>query len=65
MKTDLAIVVRRIAETLPRELRPAAFIAYDFSDGTLLGFQQELAAQCFDYPELDVQDFLDKIAISG
>lgn len=51
-----------VQDTLPREFRKPVSVAADMSDGTFLSFQQELAAQSWDCPELPVQEILDKVS---
>lgn len=55
----------RLHELMPnieREFRIPVSIAFKQSDGTFTSFQQELSAQSWDYPDLPVQDILDKLA---
>jgi hypothetical protein len=54
----------RIASTINSidpEHRMSVITALNASDGTVLSFQQELAAQIWDNPSLPVQEILDKI----
>lgn len=54
--------ITAMQDWLPREFRKPVSVAADLSDGTFLSFQQELAAQSWDFPELPVQEILDKIS---
>ena len=53
--------VSAVINSIDPEHRKAVISALKASDGTVLSFQQELAAQIWDTPELPVQDLLDKI----
>jgi hypothetical protein len=54
--------VSAVINTIDPEYRMTVIAALKASDGTVLSFQQELAAQVWDNPDLPVQDILDKIA---
>lgn len=58
----LDIRINRMINDLEPEFRIPVVNALRTSDGTFLSFQQELAAQVWDTPELPVQDILDKVA---
>jgi len=60
--TALDIRINRMINSLEPEFRIPVVNALRTSDGTFLSFQQELAAQVWDTPELPVQDILDKVA---
>lgn len=54
--------VTQLLKSLPLEHRRPVADAALLSDGTVLGFQQELIAQTWEYPMLDVQDLIDQVA---
>lgn len=58
----LDIRINQMINSLEPEFRIPVVNALRTSDGTFLSFQQELAAQVWDTPELPVQDILDKVA---
>lgn len=58
----LDIRINRMINSLEPEFRIPVVNALRSSDGTLLSFQQELAAQVWDTPELPVQDIIDLVA---
>lgn len=58
----LEIRVRHVINDIESEFRIPVFNAMKASDGTVLSFQQELAAQSWDYPSLPVQEILDRVA---
>ena len=60
-ETMLDIRVKDLINGLDPEFRRPVARALQASDGTLLGFQQELAAMTWDYPMLPVQDILDRV----
>lgn len=60
--TALDVRINMIINNLDPEFRIPVINAVRSSDGTLLSFQEELAAQVWDMPELPVQDILDKVA---
>jgi len=47
---------------IDREFRNPVARAFAQSDGSFASFAQELSAAAWDYPELPVQDILDKVA---
>lgn len=53
--------ISTVINELEPEFRVPVYTAARNSDGTVLSFQQELAAQVWDYPGLPVQDIMDKI----
>lgn len=53
--------IAAVINSIDPEHRMAVISALKASDGTVLSFQQELAAQIWDTPELPVQEILDKI----
>lgn len=59
---SLDIRINQMINSLEPEFRIPVVNALRTSDGTLLSFQQELAAQVWDTPELPVQDILDRVA---
>ncbi len=58
----LDIRINQMINSLEREDRVPVVTALSNSDGTFLSFQQELSSQTWDYPHLNVQEILDKIA---
>lgn len=60
--TALDIRINQMINSLEPEFRIPVVNALRTSDGTFLSFQQELAAQVWDMPELPVQDILDRVA---
>jgi len=54
--------LHELMPTIEREFRIPVSVAFKQSDGTFLSFQQELSAQSWDYPDLPVQEILDKLA---
>lgn len=60
--TALDIRINQMINSLEPEFRIPVINAVRSSDGTLLSFSEELAAQVWDTPELPVQDILDKVA---
>jgi hypothetical protein len=61
MITALQDRVNRLLPSLEREDRVPVAHALFHSDGTVLSFEQELAAQCWDFPTLDVQSIMDQV----
>ena len=53
--------IAAVINTIEPEFRISIVNALQASDGTVLSFQQELAAQIWDTPDLPVQEILDKI----
>ncbi len=60
--TALDIRINKMINSLEPEYRISVINALRLSDGTLLSFQQELAAQVWETPDLPVQDILDRVA---
>lgn len=60
--TALDIRINQMINSLEREDRVPVITALKHCDGSFLSFQEELASQVWDYPELNVQLVLDKIA---
>lgn len=60
---SLTEIVNKVKNEVYREYRKPITVAFQYSDGTVLGFQQELAAQSWDYPTLPVQDIIDRIKV--
>jgi len=60
--TALDIRINKMINSLDPEYRISVINALRLSDGTLLSFQQELAAQVWETPDLPVQDILDRVA---
>ena len=60
--TALDIRINQTINSLEPEFRIPVVNALRTSDGTFLSFQQELAAQVWDTPELPVQEILDRVA---
>lgn len=58
----LDVRICKVINGLDLEFRVPVLNAVRASDGTMLSFQQELAAQAWDMPELPVQDILDLVA---
>ena len=54
--------VSAVINSVDREFRVPVMEAARLSDGTLLSFQQELSAQVWDYPELNVEDILTRVS---
>ena len=57
----LDIRINQMINSLEPEFRIPVVNALRASDGTVLSFSQELAAQTWDNPELPVQNILDKL----
>lgn len=57
----LDVRVAMILDEVDMEFRTPILTALRYSDGTVLSFSQELAAQTWENPELPVQDILDKL----
>lgn len=53
--------IQAVINQLPAEFRVPVYTAARHSDGTVLSFQQELSAQTWDYPELPIQEIMDKV----
>jgi len=60
--TALDVRINTMINSLEPEYRISVVNALRLSDGTLLSFQQELAAQVWETPDLPVQDILDRVA---
>lgn len=60
--TALDFRVKNIVNQLDPEFRVPVVNALQNCDGTLLSFQQELAAQVWDMPGLPVQDIMDQVS---
>lgn len=60
--SELKVRVSRVIESFEREDRVPVNRALYHCDGSLLSFAEELSAQVWDYPELDVNAVLDRIA---
>lgn len=60
--TALDIRISQMINLLDPEFRIPVITALRSSDGSVVSFQQELAAQVWDMPELPVQEILDKLA---
>lgn len=58
----LDIRVGRVINDIEPEFRIPVINAVKSSDGTFLSFQEELASQVWDMPNLPVQDILDRVA---
>lgn len=54
--------VRELINSLDPEFRVPVSQALRACDGSLLSFQQELAAQTWDHPSLPVQEIVDRVA---
>lgn len=54
--------IKVVQDKIAREYRKPVIVAANLSDGTFLSFQQELAAQAWDYPNLPVQRICDMIS---
>jgi len=54
------LVTHQVINSLEPEFRIPVVKALQASDGSFLSFQQELSAQTWDFPELPVQDILDR-----
>lgn len=59
--TALDIRINLMINNLEPEFRIPVINALRASDGTVLSFQQELAAQTWDTPGLPVQDIVDQV----
>lgn len=59
--TALDIRINMMINNLEPEFRIPVINALRASDGTVLSFQQELAAQTWDMPGLPVQDIVDQV----
>lgn len=57
----LGVRINLMINQLDPEFRVPVVNALHLSDGTMLGFQQELAAQSWDNPDLPVADIMDSI----
>lgn len=53
--------IHTVINELEPEFRVPVYTAARNSDGTVLSFQQELSAQTWDYPELPIQEIMDKV----
>lgn len=62
--TALDVRINQMINSLEPEFRIPVITALRSSDGSVISFQQELAAQVWDTPELPVQDILDKLAFA-
>lgn len=59
--TALDVRITTIINGLEPEHRMPVILAMNNSDGTVLGFQQELAALVWEFPDLPVQMLFDRI----
>jgi hypothetical protein len=59
--TDLNVRINTVINNIEPEFRIPVIIAMNNSDGTVLGFQQELAALTWEFPELPVSDIFDRV----
>lgn len=60
--TALDIRIGQMINSLDPEFRIPVITALRTSDGSVVSFQQELAAQVWDMPGLPVQEILDRLA---
>lgn len=58
------VQINRLINSLEPEFRIPVVNALRRSDGSVIGFQQELAAQVWDMPELPVQDIIDRLTVA-
>lgn len=57
---NMTMNIREFINKLEPEFRVPVSRAFYNSDGSTIGFQQELASMAWDYPTLPVQDILDQ-----
>ena len=60
--TSLQYRLQTLLLEINREFRNPVARAYAQSDGSFASFAAELSATAWDYPDLPVQDILDKVA---
>jgi hypothetical protein len=54
--------LHELMNSLDREHRVPVSVAFKQSDGSFASFAQELSSMSWDFPDLPVQDILDKIS---
>lgn len=59
--TALSVRINTIINNMEPEYRMPVILALNNSDGTVLGFQQELASLSWDFPSLPIQEIFDKV----
>lgn len=53
--------LHELINNLDMEYRVPVSVAFKQSDGTFLSFAEELSAMTWDYPDLPVQNILDRV----
>lgn len=60
--TSLQYRLQNLLLNIDREFRNPVAKAFAQSDGSFVSFAEELSSMSWDYPDLPVQDILDKVA---
>jgi hypothetical protein len=58
---EMSVRINSIINSLEPEYRIPVLSALSASDGTVISFQQELAAQAWDNPDLPIQQIFDAV----
>ena len=61
MNLELSNIVCRVINDLDPEFRIPVITAFNVSDGTIIGFRQELESALWDIPDLPVEEIMNLV----